>query len=223
MMKIGLKIAFIFILFIGFKSAAQVQKDGVFWLSFNVEKKFNKRLSGTFFNQNSFNQNMRELGSIFGDVGLSYKINKNIAIAGNYRFVKARNLDNFYNDVQRFYGDITFSKGHNKFYFQVRSRLQGQMYGLNLFDTYKLDKNFIRNKLVVRYNLNGIYSLHAGAEQFLRLNQINKTQAYRFDVGLTYKIDKRNRLDFYYMNQFMINTKYPRIDFIYGVTYSIKF
>jgi len=222
-MKIGLKIAFIFILCFGFKSAAQVQKDAVFWLSFNVEKKFNKRLSGTFFNQNSFNQNMRELGSTFGDVGLSYKINKNIAIAGNYRFVKARNLDNFYNDVQRFYGDITFSKGYNKFYFQLRSRLQGQMYGLNLFDTYRVDKNFNRNKLIVRYNLNGIYSLHASAEQFLRLNQINKTQAYRFDVGLTYKIDKRNRLDFYYMNQFLVNTKTPRIDFIFGVTYSIKF
>ena len=71
--------------------------------------------------------------------------------------------------------------------------------------------------------MNGIYSLHAGAEQFLRLNKINKTQAYRFDVGLTYKIDRRNRLDFYYMNQFLVNTKTPRIDFIFGVTYSIKF
>lgn len=222
-MKTLLHIVFILFLIIENKSVAQVQKDGVLWVSLNVEKKINKRLSATFFNQNSFNQNLRELGSIFGDVGLSYKINKNIALAGNYRFVKARNLDNFYNDLQRFYSDITFSKGYNKFYFQFRTRIQSQLYGQNLFDTYKLDKNFIRNKLIVKYNLNGLYSLHVGAEQFLRLNQINRTQAYRFDVGITYKIDKKNKLDFYYMNQFLVNTKYPRIDFIYGVTYSFKF
>ena len=222
-MKNRIKIVFIFFLLSGSYAYSQVQKDAVFWLSFNVEKKINKRFSATFFNQNSFNQNLNELGSFFGDLGLSYKLNKHIAIAGNYRFVKARNLDNFYNDVQRLYTDLTFSKGYHKFYFQFRSRLQGQMYGLNYSDPYKADKNFIRNKVIIRYNLNGNYSLHAGAEQFLRLNHINKSQAYRFDIGLTYKINLRNRIDFYYMNQFLINTKYPRIDFIYGVTYSFKF
>jgi hypothetical protein len=195
----------------------------VSWISINIEKKINKRLSATFFNQNSFNQNLTELGSTFGDLGLSYKLHKNVAIAGNYRFVKARNLDNFYNDVQRLYGDLTLSKGYRKFYFQLRFRMQSQKYGLNFSDTYKAEKNFNRNKLIVRYNLNGKYSLHLGAEQFLRLNNIDKAQAYRFDIGLTYKLNQRNRLDFYYMNQFLVNTKNPRIDFVYGVTYSLKF
>jgi len=202
---------------------AQHQKDAAMWLSVNIEKKINKRFSVNFIHQTSLNQNLNEVGYLYYDLGLSYKLNKYFTIACNYRLSELRNLENFYSETQRFYSDLTFSKGFGKFYLQIRTRFQTQVYGLNYQDFYKPNRDFSRNKISLRYNINRIYSTFISAEQFYRFNKINNTQAYRFAAGLTYKFNLKHRIDVYYMNQFQLNTKRTRTDYITGLTYSYKF
>ncbi len=202
---------------------AQHQKDAALWFGLSVEKKINPRFSVTFLNQSSLNQNLTEVGYTFFDFGLGYKLNSYFTVSGNYRFAKTRNLDNYYNDIQRFYADLTFSKGIRKFYFQFRTRIQTQIYGMDLFDSFRPNKNMSRNKIIVRYNINRIYSIYGFAEQFYRFNMANKVDAYRTGLGLTYKFNLKHRVDIFYLNQFQMNKKNTRTDFITGVTYSIKF
>lgn len=217
------QLIFVFSLFLSNFSFAQKQKDATFWPGINVEKKINKRFSAICFSQLALNQNYAEIGSVFLDLGLSYKINNYISVSGNYRFVKLRNLDNYYNDVQRLYADLTFSKGYKKFYFQFRSRIQEQNYGIDFFDHSRPNKYFSRNKITAYYRFNRTYSLSLSGEQFYRLNKRNKTEAIRLGIDFAYKFNLKNRIDIFYMNQFQKNIKNPRIDFITGITYGYKF
>jgi len=222
--KLVCRILFLFIMCsLSAKVSGQKQHDAMAWITVAVEKKITNRFSIGIMNQTTFNQNFREMGATYLDLGLTYKLSKYLSVSGNYRFTEARNLENVYQPIQRFYTDVTLSKGYRKFYFQFRSRLQVQYYGIDPTDSYRAMKNFNRNRFSIRYNINRVYSPYIFVEQFYRLNTIRKTQAIRAGVGLTYKFNLQHRLDFYFLNQFQVNRSNPRIDYIYGITYSYKF
>lgn len=211
------------IVFLTEESISQIQKDAVFWSSVTIEKKINKRFSFTLMHQVAFNQNLCEISSDFTDFGGVYKLNRFLSLSANYRFIKLRNLDNDFNNLQRFYSDVIGTKSLGKFNYQLRSRIQEQLYGLNVFDPYRQSKYFIRNKITMRYSVNSRYSFHTSLEQFYRLNKLNKTQFLRADIGITYKFNLNHRIDFYYMNQISTNTKNQKLLFIYGITYGYRF
>ncbi|HBW86123.1 MAG TPA: hypothetical protein DEF82_05110 [Crocinitomicaceae bacterium] len=210
-------------LFLGLYSHAQTQKDAIIWTTLSLEKKFTKRLYLNLINQTAINQNVTELGSSFIDFGLQYKVNSYFATSANYRFIKLRNLNNEYDNLQRFYLDLIGSKGFGNFYLQFRSRFQNQLYGLNIFDTYKPNKYFIRNKLSVRYSVDSKNSINASIEQFYRLNTVFKTQFIRTSIGYSYKLNLYHKIDLSYTQQFGLNTKTPKILFIYNIGYTYKF
>jgi hypothetical protein len=203
-------------------SHAQVQKDAVFWGTLGLDKKLNDRFSIQAITQWSFNQNMRELNSAFIDLGTSIRLEKSWTLGINYRFVEWRNLENIYQPIHRFYIDATYLKSRNQQFFQYRFRAQNQLYDLNFGDPYKDNKEIVRNKLLYRYSLDRKYSIYGSFEHFFRLNQYFRTQATRTEIGVVLKQDLHNRFNFYFINQVSFFTKYPRIDFIYGITYNYK-
>lgn len=210
-------------IFLGFYSFTQTQNDAILWTTLSLEKKFTKRLSLNLINQTAINQNVTELGSSFIDLGLQYKINSYFIIGGNYRFIKLRNLDNEYDNLQRFYLDLIGSKGFGNFYLQFRSRFQNQLYGLNIFDTYKPNKYFVRNKLSIRYSIDSRNSFNTSIEQFYRLNKVFKTQFIRTSIGYSYKLNLHHRIDLAFTQQFGFNIKNPKMLFIYCIGYGYRF
>ncbi|MEY4084320.1 MAG: hypothetical protein RL074_107 [Bacteroidota bacterium] len=204
-------------------SIAQVQKDAVFWGTLGLDKKLNDRFSIEAVTQWSFNQNMRELSTAFIDLGTSLRLTKSWTLGINYRFIEWRNLDNFYQPIHRFYADASYLKSINQHMLQYRFRWQNQLYDFNFTDPYKNEKEIIRNKLLYKYNLDRKYAIYGSFEHFFRLNQFNRTQAIRTELGIALKQDLHNRFNFYFMQQVLFFTKHPRIDFIYGITYTYKF
>jgi hypothetical protein len=202
---------------------AQVQKDAVFWGTLGVDKKMNESFSVQAFTQWSFNQNFRELNSAFIDVGLSTRVSKAWTIGVNYRFAEWRNLDNMYMPINRVYFDAATLKSFNHQVLQYRFRCQNQIYDLTFFDPYKNEKVIIRNKLYYKFNFDRKYAVFCSFEHFFRLNQVFRTQTTRNEIGFTVKQDLHNRINFYFINQMTYFTKYPRVDFIYGITYNYKF
>jgi hypothetical protein len=202
---------------------AQVQKDAVFWGTIGFDKKINETFSIQSLSQLSFNQNFRELNSAFIDVGLSARVSKAWTLGVNYRFAEWMNLDNIYMPINRIYFDAASLKSFNHQILQYRFRCQNQIYDLTIFDPYKNEKLIIRNKLFYKWNLDRKYALFCSFEHFFRLNQMYRTQTTRTEVGFTLKQDLHNRINFYFINQMTYFTKYPRVDFIYGITYNYKF
>jgi hypothetical protein len=210
-------------IFLGFKSIAQTPTDALIWTTLSLEKKFTKRLSLNLINQTAINQNVSEVSSSFMDVGMQYKINNNFAIGGNYRFIKLRNINNEFDNLQRFYLDLTGSKGFGNFSIQFRSRFQNQLYGLNIYDTYRPNKYFIRNKLSARYSIDSKNSINTSIEQFYRLNSVFKTQFIRTSIGYGYRFNLHHKIDFAFTHQIRLNTNNPKMLFIYCIGYGYRF
>lgn len=208
---------------IGFKSIAQTQNDAILWTTLSLEKKFTKRISLNLINQTAINQNVSEVSSSFMDIGMQYKVNSNFAIGGNYRFIKLRNINNDFDNLQRFYLDLTGSKGLGNFSIQLRSRFQNQLYGLNLFNTFKPNKYFIRNKLTLRYSIDSKNSINTSIEQFYRLNSVFQTQFIRTSIGYGYRFNLHHKIDLAFTHQIRLNTNNPMMLFIYCVGYGYRF
>jgi len=72
------------------------QKDAGLWTSVNFEAKVVKKLTATISEEVRFNENITEVGAIFTDVGVEYKLNKHFQVALDYRYIKKRLVDDFY-------------------------------------------------------------------------------------------------------------------------------
>jgi hypothetical protein len=205
-----------------FSSSAQ-QKDAGLWMSLNVEKKINKHFSVTFLNQYILNQNLHELGLYFFDAGLNYKYNDNFSAAANYRFSNARNLDNFYEQRQMFYADVSYAKGFGKFGITARARLQKQYYP-QLFneESYRKPKTYSRDKLTLRYRFNWYWSVYAAEEIFYRMDK-GEIAAWRTSAGVYYQFNLKNKIEISYGVQEQSNVQNPYTNFITGINYYYRF
>lgn len=199
------------------------QNDAVLWGSLQIEKKISKHFSIAFFNQYIINQNYAELGAFFFDGSLAYKYNSYFSISANYRFINARNRDNFYRNRQQWYIDLAYIKGYGKFSANLRARYQVQYYGLSLEDNYKSTGIYNRNKLTIRYKLNGYYSVFVSEELFYNLRPIYQLEAYRTFVGLTKQFNLHHKVELSYGIQQQVNLKNKRTDFISGIAYYYRF
>lgn len=217
------KLLIFFLVCCNYPLFAQVQKDAVFWGTLGLDRKINETFSLQSISQWSFNQNFQELNAAFVDMGISARVTKVWTIGMNYRFVEWRNLDNLYMPIHRVYVDASALKTFNHQVIQYRLRCQNQIYDLSFFDPYKNQKLIVRNKLYYKLNLDRKYALFCSFEHFFRLNQVYRTQTTRSEIGLTLKLDLHHRINFYFINQMTYFTKYPRVDFIYGITYNYKF
>lgn len=204
-------------------AASAQQQDAVGWATLSAEKKINQHVSVTFLNQYVFNQNVAELGLFFFDGGINYRLNNHIAVSANYRFIQVRNRDNFYNNRQQWYLDLSFSKGIGRFWLNFRSRYQQQFYGLSFTDNYKPNSYYSRNKLTLRYKISWYYSLLMSEELFYRLANISGFDAHRTSIGISRQLNLHHRLEFSYALQQQMNQKNKRTDFITGITYYYKF
>ena len=216
------KIIFLFLVTNSFYSSAQ-QQDAALWASLNAEKKISKHFSGTFFTQYIVNQNLHELGLYFFDAGVNYKFDNNFSASADYRFSNSRNLDNFYEQRQMFYADLSLAKGFGKFGITARTRIQRQYYsGVFNSDSFRLPKNYSRNKLTLRYRYNWYWSAYLAEELFYRLDK-SIINAWRTSAGIYYQLNLKNKIELSYAVQQQDNVPNPRTDFITGINYYYRF
>ncbi len=201
------------------------QEDAVLLGGINIEKKFDKKTSFTLFNQYAFNENYSELAYFLFDGGLTYRLTRNISFGVNYRFSEIRNLQNFYQDRQTIYGDISYSKGIDDFSIALRTRYQVNYYGLSLQETenYKSNKHFLRNKATLRYKLNPDNTIFVSCEQLYRFDLKDKTDAWRTGAGISHQFNLHHRIELSYSVYQKVNTKSPDTDYVTSLMYYFRF
>lgn len=206
-------------------SAIQSQnKDAGLWTSVNFEAKIIKKLTATLSTELRFNENITELGTIFTDIGLEYKLNKNFQISANYRFYKKRTMYDYYRIKQRIYFDIKYSKKLKPFQIQFRTRFQ---FGYaDIGHDYKNGNTayYLRNKLSLKKEIKKKYTPYVSFELFSPLNY-PRTSVFddmRATAGMEYSFSKRNKIDVFYMIQKQLNVSISTTDFILGIGYYFK-
>jgi hypothetical protein len=202
---------------------AQV-KDAGLWTSVNFEAKVVKRLTATISEEVRFNENITEAGTIFTDVGLTYKFNKHLQIGGNYRFIQKRTVADYYSFRHRFYADAKYSYKIKPFDISLRSRFQDQYSDIGRASDGGIPEYYLRNKFNMGFDLNKPYSPYISFELFSPLNypRYNAFDNIRTAAGIEYTFSKHHKIDVYYMIQKELNVSKPQTDFVIGLGYSYK-
>ncbi|HUM46893.1 MAG TPA: DUF2490 domain-containing protein [Chitinophagales bacterium] len=201
------------------------QKDFQGLIGLNIEKKLSRSFSVSVFNQYVFNQNLSELGTSFIDIGLTYKLNRNISFGADYRFIKHRNLTNFYESRQMLLADVTYSKGFNKFSLSARVRFQNQYYDQFTGENYKPWSAYNRNKLTLRYKINYYFVPYISGEIFYPLNNTerNGIDRLRTSAGFFYNFNDHLRSEWYYAVSAGFNHKTNNTNYAAGTTLYYRF
>jgi len=200
------------------------QKDAGIWTSAGLETKVAKNLTASVSQEFRFNENVSELGTYFTDAGLSYKINKYLQVAANYRYILKRRVDDSYSPRHRFYVDIKLQKKFKPFDLQFRTRLQDQYADIGHASDGGIAEYYSRNKVSLKWDIKKPIEPYISLELFTPLNY---PREYAFDnirssAGVEYALSKHHNFDLFYMIQKELNVSEPTTDFIIGIGYLYK-
>ncbi len=211
-------------LFFGSGQVNGQDRDAGLWTSFSFEAKIIKKVSGSISQEFRFNENYTELGTVFTDAGINYKVNKHFQVSANYRFIRKRSTEDFYNTRHRFYVDVKYSKKIKPFEVSIRNRFQDQYSDVGRAADGGVPEFYFRNKLGLDWNTKTAFSPYLSVELF---SPLNYPRSFAFDniratAGVDYSISKHHKIDLYYLIQKELNVSHPAMDFILGLGYSYK-
>lgn len=199
-------------------------RDAGLWTSASFETKIIKKLTLAVSQEIRLNENMTEVGTIFSDAGLTYKLSKNFKVGLNYRFIKKREINNLYSTRHRGYIDIKYLKKNKPFEFQFRSRIQDEYSDIGKASDGGIPEYYLRNKLSVSLDLDKAFSPYGAIELFSPLNYQRNIvfDNVRVSAGLSYSISKHHKIDAFYLIQKELNTSEPETEYILGLGYSFS-
>ncbi len=193
--------------------------DAGSWLSVNVQKKLSQAASLTFSQEVRLMENFSEATTVFSDFGIGYRLDKHIKLAGNYRLVKNRRLDDSYETRNRFYADLSYRRKFNPLELIVRERFQSEFAGHNTGARINPEL-YSRTKATLKLDLDRKLVPYAYTEVFQPLNnpEARFTDKVRYCAGIEYQFSSRHMIDFNYMIQNKFNTPGGN-DFVFGFGY----
>ncbi len=215
---------FLFISFFALAAKAQVNDAGL-WTSVNLEKEITKKLSVSLSEEVRMNENISEVGTIFTDFGINYKVNKYIRLGAYYRYINKRQVDDSYSERHRYYFDLTLRGKYRLFTLSFRTRFQSQYADIYSSPEGKTAENYSRNKLSLKYDLNKKIGFFASYEIYTPLrsyDQVFKDNT-RYNFGLEYSFNKMHSIDLSYLIQQESNVKKPWTDYIICLGYNFGF
>ncbi len=198
------------------------------WNTFSINKDINKKLTLNFDQELRFRNNLTRLNLLYTNVGATYKINKNVRIAGVYRFIAKYKDDDLWGYRHRLYADLILKHRPGRFAFVYRSRVQWEWRGAGYSNEYgRVPEIYWRNLFKASYKLNDIVSPYFGTElrvqvQNPRIPYHNGFDRTRFMSGIDIQLNKISTLGIYYLLQKEWNVIDPETLNIIGVEYSIS-
>jgi hypothetical protein len=210
------------------KAQAQTYNDARLWLSLNIQKKLTKKFSVNFTESLRMHENYTQVGQIYSDLGMKYKISKKWKIEGHYRLSKNRKNHESFSLRSRFYADLAYKqKVGKRLEFTLRTRYQRQYTNYNRSIEGRTPQDHLRFKLTMNIDLNKRYTPYVAGELFYQLSNTvykNKFDQTRYFVGVLYDIDKKKQIDVHYI----INSRYnsnniPAMNYILSLNYYYSF
>jgi hypothetical protein len=231
----------ILFLTINFFVFGQTYRDAQLWFNLYLEKKISKKVAVHLNQQDRWTYNITRFNLAYADVGLTFKLTKNIKILTDYVFAqKRRNFSSenmwpaSFRTVHQFYAALILKKDIHRWRFMYRNMFQVQY-----VDPYTSAKGYIplmydRNKFTLKYEWNKYFIPYIAQELYFPLNipSVKGVSRSRTFVGLFYNVTKRQQLELYFMFQDRLqkvtwyseklSSSYYKSQqfFVYGIGYS---
>lgn len=209
-------------------AAQEFDDDARLWLYLKLDKKITKHWHAHFLLQNRLDNNVTEYSQAYGDLGVSYYINKNIRILADYVYGYKRRIDGSYSRKHQAYAGMVLKKHFGNVVLTYRNLVQEQMTDVYTSEKGMLPVIYDRNKLTVKYEINQRWECYTAEELNFPFNKnagsglyVSRTRTF---AGIVYNLNKRSSIEAYFLFQrkFKFRSQ-PGRDFVYGFTYSYSF
>jgi hypothetical protein len=203
---------------------AQVN-DAQLWLSVNLEKKLTSALSLGFSEEIRLNENMTEAGTIYSDLGLSYRFRKRFKAGASYRFTLKRRLDDTYKKYHSWYAEFTWREKLRPVTMLVRLRCQSRYDEPYTSENAAVSENHLRTKITLKYDLDKKIEPYVSGELFFGTG-VPAYQSFdqlRLCAGIEYSFNRMHMIDLHYLIRREYNVNNPETDYVVGAGYYLKF
>jgi hypothetical protein len=216
-----LKYLFLLILLLSSYLDSIAQKEDFrIWLDLKVEKKLTQKWHLEGRGALRFNENIREVGSYYGDFGVGYRLTKKLKLEVHYRFSGKSNDEGYFHKRHRYYADLSYKiKTGTPLSVTLRGRFQKQYTdvfssedGFNPANTFRLAITpAYKYKQYQPYFRTEVFYLYDNSDKYF--NRI------RYRLGTQYEFNKRNSLDVFYMIQQELHSDNPTRAYVLGFSY----
>jgi hypothetical protein len=216
---VTLVIAFLFMFFTDNVSAQE--KDFGIWT--DLKAKLNKSFALEMSLENRMKENASERDKSCAEIALEY--GKNWYSFGTaYRFANETHPKRDIDYGHRFSLQFSAEATVKRFTLSMRNKFQSEYFNLSSSESGKIPRTHYRNRVKIEYNVKGIpIEPFCYYEFYYRLNSHsqNSIEKSKFSSGLSYKINKKNKLGISYIYYYSpFRDKANRN--ILSVTYGLK-
>lgn len=229
--------AFLFLLLSLSCTAQMYLDDAQLWLKLNLEKKLSDKFDLRLSLKGRGTDNVTQFGRGAVDIGLAYKLNKNVKLMGDYVFIQRRRNNGSYRTQHQYYAALILKKKFGKWQFNYRNRFQCRYKSPNASDDGYIPYYYDRNKITIRREATKRFSFYVAEEIYIPLNnpQVRGISHSRSFAGTFIKLTKKQQLEFYFMCHLQLqngnwydldDSHYPDPSdrrFVYGMEYTIEF
>jgi hypothetical protein len=213
----------IFCLFV-FNETYSQNKDFQIWSGIALNKEITKKIQLGLEEQIRLSENATKIKQYYTAFSATYKLNKHLDIEGSYRFIQKNESSSFQTN-HRLSFDIGLRKKIAPLTFSLRARYQKEFYPVYFYDENPLKPTqYLRNKLSIEAKTIKKLNVYLSSELFYQLDNPagNIFDKLRNEIGMQYKINKKNFINLFFMLQKQINVSKANSDYILGVNYKIK-
>ena len=169
--------------------------------------------------------NFIEFNRFKASAGLGYSFwESRFKVSADFDYI-LKNRETYMENRYRVSGGLTYSEKIRSFKLSLRSKYQASFYDESRAEHKFNPKTYVRNRFEISYSFfSKPVKLYASTEMFIRLYRKDARfiDEMRTVVGVTYRLNKNNSLDFYLRSDNEVQVKNPANIYYIGVGYNFK-
>lgn len=169
--------------------------------------------------------NIIDFNRFKASAGLGYSFWKSrFKVSADFDYI-LKNRQTYMENRYRVSGGLTYSEKIRSFKLSLRSKYQASFYDESRAEHKFNPKTYVRNRFEISYSFfSKPVKLYASTEMFIRMYKKDARfiDEMRTVVGVTYRLNKNNSLDFYLRADNEVQVKNPANIYYIGVGYNFK-
>jgi len=190
-----------------------------------IEKSFFNHWKAGMETQLKLERNVSRIDEIDLDLNLECSPFKFLSVGAGYRIALNQKRDSTFEKKYRFYADMQFEQGIDRFKLDYRIRYQNIDDDFFQYEQQQPSRNILRNRLHLRYNIrNSPVEPFTYVELYGLLNKYEEfASKIKFAAGARYNLRKYGKLQAYYRIDRELNSLYPYTFYTIGIGYVFEF
>jgi opacity protein-like surface antigen len=203
----------------------KVVRDLKLWTGAGIEKSVGKDWKFTLEEEFRFQKNATQVGEYFTELGLEYRVDRNISLEAGYRYARNRKKNDSFEERSRYNVDLNYEGNTYYFSFRARARYTKEVEGLLILDPTISYEKYFRTRIEIRYNRLGSLEPYVSGEvfQLSEMFEYPKYDKFRLMGGVRLDAGRPGDINIGYGMIRELNALFPYTYYLLKINYTYKF